>query len=247
MTQHAVARPGEEFDLADQLGLHPFGPAQRRGRNRREGRALHCEAVELRVKVARQFGGEAGADAPRIAQLLVLVIAEKKRADARAALLLRQGEAADDEFLPAHAFAFEPIPAAARFVGLAGAFRDDALEGKTAGMLEHVVARRLDMVGVADRSRHARRLAEIVEDFLSLRQRCVAQIIAVEMQKIEDDEGKPPVIAAAEHILECREARDALLVEHGYLAIDGEALGGDRLHVLRRAGRTAWSSPGPCG
>ena len=95
-----VRGPCPELDLGHKFGAHEAHlPRLRGGELVLEGRRLVANALKLRLQGLRHLDGEAGADAPAIAQLAVLVLAEHQRSDG----LLRYGGrhiATDDEFLP---------------------------------------------------------------------------------------------------------------------------------------------------
>ena len=75
---------------------------------------------------SQQFLVEAGADVADPAQRTIVIDAQNERAEVVAASLGR-GETADGEFLFADDFDFEPLAAAAGFVGAGSVLGDDAL------------------------------------------------------------------------------------------------------------------------
>ena len=78
----------------------------------------------------------ARANAARVQELAILVVAELQRAD-RLGLGGGWDVADNHKFLAQDALRFEPMIAAARAVGQIGALGDNTLEAKAAGMLEH--------------------------------------------------------------------------------------------------------------
>src|ERR1700748_348603 len=107
MTQLAVARPLSKPDLGHQFRTYPASavlPHQPPGERR--GVLLH--GGELLVQAAQRGLVEAGTHLGGIAEVAAVVIAEEQRAQLYSAAL-RAGVAADDEFLVADAFEFQPI------------------------------------------------------------------------------------------------------------------------------------------
>ena len=135
---------------------------------------------------------EAAADAAGVAQRALLVVdAEQEGAEA-AARPGRLGEAADDELLPAAALGLEPGARAPAGVRAVGALGHQALEALQAGLLEDGVAAALDVVA---EPHHAVQLAaaaleQPLQPALALRERQLAQVLAVLEEEVEGDVGR---------------------------------------------------------
>ena len=102
-------------------------------------RATSCRRslANLRAEVVERRAVEAGADAAAIVQLTAFELAEQQGSE-RAALLVGDAVAADDELLVAEAFALQPAQRAARHVRLVGLLGDDAFEAEPAGLGENL-------------------------------------------------------------------------------------------------------------
>src|SRR5262249_60747275 len=138
VAQRAVARPLAEADLGDELRLDPRRAARGRVAGA-EGRVLACELGHLRAKRLQLALVEAGADLARVAQGLVLVVADEQRAELLAAAL-RRGEAADDELLLGRAFPLQPVAAALAHVAAVRTLGDEALPAAAARLGEVLLA-----------------------------------------------------------------------------------------------------------
>ena len=107
MAQQAVRRPLGEGDLRHELGLDPVRIAGDGARDVDERARLAPQLSKLRAEVVERGAVEAGADAAAIVQLAVLELAEQQRGE-RAALLVGDAVAADDELVAAEAFDLQP-------------------------------------------------------------------------------------------------------------------------------------------
>src|SRR5262249_46319764 len=117
-----------------------------RARAGSEGAGLAFDRLELGQELAHHRLAEPRADAPDGHQLLAAMYA----CDQRAQLLSLLGPAADDDFLPGTALGLDPAADPAAAVGRAELLGHDALETHAAGRCKHGIARRLEMVDVAD-------------------------------------------------------------------------------------------------
>ncbi len=122
-----------------------------------ERRRLAPQLGELGAEVVQRRAVKAGADAPAIMQLAAFELAEQQGSE-RAALLVGDAVAADDELLVAEAFALQPAQRAARYVRLVQLLGDDAFKAEPARLGEDLGAEPGDILAVADGGR-ARRAA----------------------------------------------------------------------------------------
>ena len=113
MPHHCVAGPGSKLHLGDQLRAYPARTlAGFRGQRPGKGRLALLQRLQLCPQHACARLGEAGAGAPAIHQSIAVVDAQQQGSDASASIP-RQGIAADDKLLPAHALQLQPVLAAA--------------------------------------------------------------------------------------------------------------------------------------
>ena len=241
MTDLAVARPLGELDLGNQSRLHPVYAARARRSGDRRRRTL--DSTELLAQSRQRLGVEAGAYLAGVAQYaLVVVGAEQQRAqpDARAR---RLAPADDDELLAARALDLEPGAGASRFVAGVAALRDHALHTALACALEERRAVTADVVAVAQRRRARRVAEELRQQALALEQRRTAQVVAVEVQQIEEEEMKTATVLA-QRFLQRLEARSPALVEHDRLTVEERGVERQLRERLReRRKRSVQSSP----
>ena len=151
-----------------------------------------------------------------------------------------EGEAADDELLLANAFGFEPVGAAAGDVGCGGALGDDAFGVELAGLAEDGGAVGFDVLAEADVvvGALARRAAR---SGFALEERKVAQVVAVEVEEIEDEVGEglfgclPERRPADRRSWWCRCRRGRRLRRRGWQISAGRVATwvGDGLHAVR--------------
>src|SRR5205807_6696001 len=101
------------------------------------------------------LGGEAGADAPDVYQLAVLIKPEHERADRIRPR--RRGDIPDDhELLPVRALRLDPIAVAAGTIRRVAALRHDAFEAQAARVLEHDLTFGVEVLAQAQRRLAAR-------------------------------------------------------------------------------------------
>src|SRR5262249_19059969 len=65
---------------------------------------------------------------------------------------------------------------------------------------------------------------------LTVNQRGVAQVVTIEVQKIESKERQVSLIVGAERLLQSAKARSALIVQHHDFAVERELFRGQRLY-----------------
>src|SRR5579872_4851960 len=132
MADLALVRPLSELDLGHEPRRGPVRmPAKPAGRRRRERTGLYLDALECGAQLARALRRESRADLAREHQPVLLIRPDEQRAEALPRAF-RIGEAADHEFLPAHALGLQPALAFAGEVRLVAPLRDDALESEAA-------------------------------------------------------------------------------------------------------------------
>src|SRR5579859_7923951 len=247
MTQDVVACPILERHLADELRLHPLHAPTHFPRHSLDEGLGHAQGLEPPPEIERGVMIEAGPDPARVEQPPIFVAADHQRADT-GATFLEVREADDHELLTRLAFRLEPLGGATGAVGAVLLLGNDALEPQLSGLSEHLVAGRVDVIGISDRAQAAAALDELVQHCLAVDQRSATEVIAIEVEEIEGKESKPSLIVGAERLLERSETRMSLVVEHHHLAIEGELLGGKRLErpdqplealgpILSRAGQ----------
>src|SRR5699024_7783879 len=98
--------------------------------------------------------------------------------------------AADDELLTLNALHLEPGAIAGRAVGRISALGDDPFKAQAAGLPGNAIPSALFVVAVADGV--AWFFEQHAQLRLSLKQRLVAQILALEAQQVEDEIGEVP-------------------------------------------------------
>ncbi len=234
MAGDVVRGPAADLDIGHQRRLGPAHVAAHLRRRRRlERRAVDAERLQLVPKVLGDAGGEARADAAGIFELALSVEAQHQRAD-RAPLRGGGHIADDDELASLHALRLEPGLAAAGAIAGALELGDDALEAEAAGMREHDVAARGEMLAqfqdvalVAGKQLRQRPLA--------VEQGCAGQVDAVQIQKIEEIVAKAVAAAFAQVRLQTGEVRRAPLRLHDDLAIEKRGDDGQGLERLLEA------------
>src|SRR5262245_52588976 len=127
--------PAAEIDLDHHFWLHPDWSSCTPffGRDCFERRLADLERFELPKKRTRHLTGEAGACAPGIFELTVVVESKHQRPDG-ARVGCRWHDTGYDEFLPVRAFRLEPVMATNGLVWAFGKFRYDAFQAHLAGM-----------------------------------------------------------------------------------------------------------------
>ena len=232
MANAPFVRPFGEAHLADESRLDPVMAAPGRAAHL-EGRRLAAEGLELLQRRRERLLVEAGADLGHVDEAPALVEADVERAEVRARSL-GIGVAADDELLASLALDLDPLARAATDVGRGGALGDDALEPRLRrGVVEGAALAR-DVVAVAH---HAEGGHEQAQALLAVDERQAAQVAAVEREAIEEHAHHRHLGPRALHVaghgeahprLEALEGRPALVVEGDDLAVDDEAVHGQR-------------------
>ncbi len=227
MAQAAGGRPLAELDLGDQL-RRDEQRAARRALAGFERRVLALQRREQLAELVELGVGEAGADAPGVAELAVGVIdADEQRADPLAPAPLAGQPAADHELLAAEVLDLQPAAVAcAGRVGRVQPLGDDALELLRGGRREHV----LGLAGQMVRRLPARAVElECAQSLAPLAVGQRDQRVPVEPQQVEDHVGdrrvfgEPLGLCARADVhpsLQGREARQPALVEGDDLAVE---------------------------
>jgi len=188
-------------------------------RKRREGTRLRLQRCEPAPQRSRRLLRESGAhlagadDAPG-----VVVTPDDQCADA-GPRALRIGEAADHELGALQTLRLEPPAVPSRVVRQIAALRHDALEPETAHLGEErrpvaddVLGELQDAVGATVCHRRASRPSreEAREDRFPALEREARDVLAVEVEEIEDEVDECRTRAAAEGVLQILEARPAV-------------------------------------
>ena len=221
LAQDAVAGPAAEFDLGDQLRLAPRRTFLSLAAGPSTGGFFVLMRIELFLQIVGDCCRKAGAD-PAAHSAACPSRDRRRRSERRPRPAAVDGHIADDdEFLPQRAFRLDPGEAAPAAIGRVGALRDHAFEAHAAGMRQHGLARLGEMLAVAQRRvASASRRASARSRCLALDQRLVAQILAVEMQQVEDVEEHAFGAALRQRRLQRREGRHAIVRQHDDLAVD---------------------------
>ena len=183
----------------------------------------------------QQFLVEAGAHVAHPAQISLVVLAQYQRAEMRSRTF-RRSETADDEFLVAGDFDFQPLAAAARFVRARSVFGHHALEAGFARRLQQLRAGARKGLGYAQR--RARR-HHLLEQLAAFAQAHPPQIVTIQVEQVEDEiDGRLRArqvrhgirIGVRDARLDQVKLRNALGIEHRDFAIQHRARGG---HLVR--------------
>src|SRR5581483_3922092 len=126
---------------------------------------------------------EARADAAEIDEMRSPTHADEKRPK----LAVGRRPAADHDFMSGPAFGLGPVAASGGLIGRVQPLRDDSLQRQPAGRSQHGVARRHEMLGVANEltSPRASPRQQFPQASLPLGEREVAQVSALNEQEIE--------------------------------------------------------------
>ena len=128
------------------------------------------------------------------------------------------GIAADYQFLFLNALRLEPQIRSSGTIGRFGTLRDDAFEGKSAGVTQHLIAWLGKMLAVKEL---VRRLGHnFVEQRLALGERSRAQIDAIEMQEIEGVVAQAIQLFRRQSVLQTVEGKGAVIRQVNHFAVD---------------------------
>jgi hypothetical protein len=116
------------------------------------------------------------------------------------------------------AFDFEPQSAIAGRIGGIGGFRDDALELQFTGLLVERRALSAVVIAVVQGRRDPRQ--QFGEPRLALDQRPRAEVVAVELQKVEDEVGQTGRVAGVRCGLDHAEQGDAVGEDAAQFAVE---------------------------
>ena len=179
---------------------------------------------------------ETGADPAGVHQPACVVDPQQQGAKA-AARTLRAGIADHHELLAQPVFELDPVGAAARHIGAAGALADHPLEGQGAGAFEDFLVVGGKGFGKAqDLARFAPE--RLLERLTALFHRRFAQVLALQKGRIEQVIDDVHAATDIEGVLQCLEVRQALVIEHHYFAVQPAVLelqGGQGLGLLGQA------------
>ena len=221
LAQPTGAGPAGELDLGHQIGARPVnvGFLGRAGAGGK-GAGLALDLLQPRRHPPHGFRGEASANAADIDQLLAAIDAGQQRAKPAALA----GPAADHHLVAAAALGLSPVHTAAGFVRRIETLGDNALEMHPTGRSQHRVARRLEVIDVAQGRRQLRLGEQSLQSRLAFAQRQLAQIVALDEQKVEGKEDQLVGLVVGQSRLKHCEVRRAVLVQRHNLAVE-QAIG----------------------
>ena len=159
-----------------------------------------------------------------------MLVASDERADGAA--LRGGGHVADDDELARSSIAFdlEPGLRAPGAIGRVGELGDDALQAEPAGVLQNEVAALGEVLAVLENA-FACTSASRAQRGLAVEQRGGAQVLAVQMQQVEEVVAEAVAAALAQVRLQGAEVRHAVVGLDHHLAV--EECGDDRQRVQR--------------
>ncbi len=173
-------------------------------------------------------GIPAGADVARVLQLAVrVVVAEQEAADFRGRARA-VGEAADHELLARVGFELEPGRRAGRHVGRVDALGDDAFQPQGAGRREDAARIPIE-VRAEVHALDALGLDKLLEQRPPGVQRHVAQVVAGEIEQVEQEVVDAVSARRIERVLQGVEVGRAVLVQYDDLAIEPRGLDAEGL------------------
>ena len=180
-----IARPAAKFHLGHQFGAHVAHMARRvRAEPRAKGIRGGVHGIELREKLMRHIRRKSRPNAADMAKDAILVDAEHEGAD-RPARHRRWRIARDDELLPREAFGLYPTLHAAGAIGRIPQLRHHAFEAEPTGVRQHD---RAAVFKVTTQTNLVAGLSaqEFFQQPFAFQQGRAAQIVALEVKKIED-------------------------------------------------------------
>jgi len=184
-----------------------------RGGGASSGIRLKSPPEPMKLGVVHAGADAAGVDQPAIG----VVIGEQERAEMRPPPL-GIGPADDDKFITVQAFDLAPQAAIARRVDGIDAFGDDPLDRHFAGMF--VKGRAPPDVVIAVVERRTARRQQRGEPFLALENGLRSEILAVEVDQIEQEEHECRGVAGIGGELNDAEARDAVGGDAAQFAVE---------------------------
>src|SRR5262249_43981579 len=155
----------------------------------------------------------------RVNQLLVLVVSQHQGAEV---FTLAQEETADDKVLLVGDLDLDPLRAAAGFVPAARVFCYDPFHSLFANPLEQLIPLAPQMIRVAD---DLARQYDRLQQQAAVDQGGLAQIVAIEVEKVEREKVQRVRLAALDRLVEAGpvlqklEAGNAVFVQGHHLAI----------------------------
>ena len=230
MAQYAFVGKLDEGDLGDELRLDPMGAAHG-SPGCFHGCGLLFERRHQRHQALDLVAREPSSNLPRVSQYAPLVHSQQQ--SAKAPLLVRGCPSDDDKLLAADALGLDPGPRARARIARVGAFRDDALQSRTAKTVEKLLAAPDYMVGIAQMT-----LAladQRGEKLLAFQQRPLSQIFAVELEQVEC-EIIDRVRVVLERCLQSLETGPAVGQDHDRFTVDQGAFSIERDRVADQSG-----------
>ncbi len=239
MPHPPVGGPLAEAHLRDERRLHPVRPPEAGGRRRERGGFL-LERLEPLVEVAQRLVGEARADLARVHEPPVVVHPRQQRpeTDARA---LGIGEAADHDFLLPHALDLEPVRRSGAAIDRVAPLGDGAFEAHLAGARDELGTGADDVIAVLERlGIRAGRLQQLREQRLPVLQPGIGEVVAIQVEQVEDDVGEPTADLSSGELLKRLKAGGTVGQEDGHLSVHHRVLDRQARHALcdgREVGR----------
>ena len=186
------------------------------------------------MQLVELAAAEAGAQPPGILQLPIPEAAEQQGAEAGARAGGRR-VAADHELGVLGAFHLEPELAAATAIGGIGALGNDALQSEGADLLEELGPLALDMIRIAHDAPGVvpRGFQQLRQRLLALEQRHRREVVAIQIDHVEQLIGQLCGLLAAQRLLQFAKAAGAACSERHQLAVEDGLLHRQRLQLSR--------------
>ncbi len=183
-----------------------------------ESRLGQLKRLELLCHVSQHAAAETRTHLAAILQFIAVVNAQQQRAEFLARTG-RVGIAGNHEFLPQHAFHFQPRPAPCLQICTIGALDHDTFHSVHAGMLEHLLRTADDVVAVDQRPILRRIRQERLQQPFAFDQRHRSQVVAVEIHQIENVICQLRRLALTHHVLQGLKTDLAVALDGHYFAV----------------------------